>query len=198
HRPVLHAGTQHDATARSLRTVRRVRDAWHRPDARLPAGLDSGSGVEGWPAQILVLVAQRRADDDVRFESLARGLDADLGLGRSWLLVRPQPGVHADGHHAVAPLDASTGRHAVLPGSRGPGLVRGRAEDGPLVPQGGSAMTSGDLDTSAPIGSSIIPKPWRCLRSGVSTTPAVASRWRRRVGNGPEPQNGPGKAASMP
>jgi regulator of cell morphogenesis and NO signaling len=35
-------------------------------------------------------------------------------------------------------------------GRGGPGLVRGRFEDGPLVPQDGIAMTSCDLGTSVP------------------------------------------------
>ena len=47
HRPLLHAGAQHDAAARPRRPVRRLRNARHRPDAGLPAGSDAGQQLEG-------------------------------------------------------------------------------------------------------------------------------------------------------
>ena len=47
-------------------------------------------------AAVLVLVLERRADGDVRAEPVAGGPDADLGVGRARLLVRPQPRIHAD------------------------------------------------------------------------------------------------------
>ncbi len=77
--------------------------------------------------QVLVLGAERRADGDVRAEPAAGRPDADLGLGGTRLLVRPQRRVHADARDAEPALDASAGRHDLLPRSRGPGRVRGRA-----------------------------------------------------------------------
>ena len=94
--------------------------------------LDSRRRMEGRPAAILVLVDERRPDGDVRAEPAAGRPDADLGVGRARLLVRPQQRVSANATHADPALDASSRRHAVLSRSRGPGPVRRRPQDRPF------------------------------------------------------------------
>src|SRR5262245_46299508 len=78
---LLHAGPQHYAPAWSRSIVRRLWNAGNRFNARLPARLDSRSGMERRPAAILFLVAQRWPYGDVCPQSAARWSDADLGFG---------------------------------------------------------------------------------------------------------------------
>lgn len=62
-----------------------------------------------------------------------------------------------DAHRAEYSLKASAAGHGVLPGSRGSSRFRGWTEDGPVIPHGGNAMTSCDLDT--PVCAWIIDDP---------------------------------------
>ena len=73
--------------------------------------------MEGWPAAVLVLVAERRTDGDVHAELAACGADADLGICRAWLLVRAERGVHAVTSHAEFALDARTWRYDIFLGA---------------------------------------------------------------------------------
>ena len=59
-------------------------------------GADARQAVEGRAARVRVLGDERRPDGDVRAEPAAGRPDADLGLGRARLLVRPQRRVPAD------------------------------------------------------------------------------------------------------
>ncbi len=110
-----------------------------------------GRRMEGRTAAVLVLDVERRLDGDVRPEPVAGRLVADQGVGGTRLLVCPQQRVPEDRSDADIAMDASPGRHGVLPRSRGPGGVRGRAEDRALVPEGrGTRLTIGSLKASRP------------------------------------------------
>ena len=89
-RLVLYAGTQYDAASRSCRLVRRVWDAGNWLDAGLPARVGPRCGVEERVAKDRLLGHERRFDGHVLAESASGWIDADLGLGRTRLLVRPQ------------------------------------------------------------------------------------------------------------
>ena len=62
----------------------------------VPASADSRWRMERRPVEIFVLGAERRVAGDVRVEPVAGRSDADLGVGRSRLLVCPQQRVYAD------------------------------------------------------------------------------------------------------
>src|SRR5262249_51364396 len=103
---VIHAGAEHDASAWSCRAVRRLWNAGHGADAHLPARAHSRSRMERGVAAIFLLVAQRRTDGDVPSQFAAGGADADLGVGGTRLLVRPQRRIPADAAHAESAVDA--------------------------------------------------------------------------------------------
>ncbi len=132
-RSVLHARAEHDSAARARRPVWRLRNARDRPDAGLPARLDSRRRVERRTAAILVLVAQRRSVGHVRPEPAAGRPDANLGVRRARLLVRPQQRVPADAPHARPALDARPRRYPIRIRSRRPSPLRRRPENRPLV-----------------------------------------------------------------
>ena len=119
HRPVLHAGTQHDAAARPRRPVRRLRNARHRPDAGLPAGADAG---RVWKERLA----------EVRFWAMNGGLMAmcvvsllPVGLMQTWASVdqgywyaRSAEFLQHAGDADPA-LDARSRRHRVCAGRTG-------------------------------------------------------------------------------
>lgn len=150
HCTLLHAGAEHDTCTWTCGIVWRLWDAWNWLDAGLPAGLDSRSRMERWLIEVFLLGHEWRADGDVRAELVTRGTDANVGFRGSWLLVRPQPRIHADADLTDLTLDAGAGRHGILSGSRGPSLVCGRIKNRSLLPKDGCLMTWCDLDTSVP------------------------------------------------
>ena len=106
--------------------------------------------------EVLVLVAERRPDGDVHPEPAAGRPDADLGLGRTRLLVRPQQRVHADADDADLALDASAGRHGLLPRSGGAGPLRGRTEDRPFIQTRETVVTECLTKKKLPLNGSTI------------------------------------------
>ena len=96
---------------------------------RLSARLDSGGRMERWPAAVFVLGPQWRTDGNVRAQPAAGGPDANLGVGRSWILVRPQPGISPNAAHAELALDASAWRHRILSWRGGARAIRGGTQN---------------------------------------------------------------------
>ena len=123
-----------------------------------------------------------RAVEALSLEAIGQCANLTLGVGDRDAAVAARRRSFA-GHEFALGIKLQSVRFAARIAKDG-GRLRGRVEDGPLVPQGGSAMTSCDLDTSVPIGSSTIPTHWPCFRNWASTTPAVGSRWRMRVESG--------------
>src|SRR5688572_1355810 len=90
-RAVLHAGSEHHAAARACGAVRRVRDARDWADAVFATRARPGDAVERRSGQVWVLGHEYRPARYGHAQPVARRPDADLGVGRTWLLVRPQP-----------------------------------------------------------------------------------------------------------
>ena len=99
-------------------------------------GADSRRRMEGRPAAVLVLGDERRPDGDVRAQPAAGRPDADLGLGRARLLVRPQPRVHAERTHADASAGCACRRHDLRGGRDRAGPVRHRPAHGRISRRG--------------------------------------------------------------
>ena len=92
-----------------------------------------GVRVEGRPAAIFVLGAQRRLDGHVSSQLAARRPDANVGLGGTRILVRTQRGVHAICTHAESSLDACAGRYDIFSGCGSTCNFRGGLENRSLL-----------------------------------------------------------------
>src|SRR5262245_4306605 len=68
---------------------------------------------------VFVLGDERWPVRDVRCQPAPCGFAANLGLGRSGLLVCPQQRIHEYSYYANTPLDARAWRHPVRAGCRG-------------------------------------------------------------------------------
>ena len=75
-------------------------------------------------------------DGNVRAQPAAGGFDADLGVGGSRLLVRPQFRVPADPRDAEFAVDAGAWRYRIFLGRRGPRRLRGGPENRSLISEG--------------------------------------------------------------
>ena len=80
-------------------------------------------------AAAVVLGIEWRLAGDVCAEFAAGGVDADVGVGRTRVLVCTKQRVHADRSHANPALDAHARRHGIFRGSRCPRGVRRRTEN---------------------------------------------------------------------